>query len=359
MNKQGYILFMTMAMLALGTAVVTQIFYLGNLYNSYIALTLERDRARQLALSGTEIAMAQLMTQDNTLVPAEDKAKEDKDKKPDPEKERAKHKKNMLKILLSVQQQWQKFVLTYEHDGIDAELNICIVCEDGKLNLNALYDFKNGKFTPAMGEKKPEALLTMLTEKAAPLLQQKNIMKPLSDFLHKQKRPLLTVTELLKKDEIGTLFKDRIFYEPAQVTTEEDQEKQPKPTLYLEDIFTVEGQSTMNPWLLSASIKTLLGFDSSKKFSAEQIADIVKKVELEEMQWETDWDTYLKPVYGKEYKALPKEVVPFLSSKFEPQQFSVVCYAKVGRVGQKLLAILEKSAVKQGEVIKVKKLYWL
>lgn len=358
MNKQGYILFMTMAMLALGTAVVTQIFYMGNLYNVYIAVTLERDRARQLALSGTEIAIAQLMSQDTILVPPEDKNKEDKEKKSNPEKEKEKHKKNMLKVLLTVQQQWQKFVLTHEHDGIDAELNICIVCEDGKINLNALYDFKNGKFTPAMGEKKPEALLALLTEKAAPLLQQKNIMKPLSEFLHKQRRPLLTITELLKKEELK-LFKDQIFYEPLSEKTTEDPEKQPKPMLYLEDIFTVEGSSFINPWLLSASMKMLLGLDYSKKFSSDQIADIVKKVELEDVNWQTEWDTYLKPVYGKEYKTLPKEIVPFLSSKFEPQQFSVVCYAKVGRVGQKLLAILEKSAVKQGEVIKVKKLYWL
>ena len=67
----------------------------------------------------------------------------------------------------------------------------------------------------------------------------------------------------------------------------------------------------------------------------------------------------VKDIYGKEFKALPKEIIPYLSTKFEPRAFSVVCYAKVGRIEQRLLAILKRTAAEKGDRITVKKIYWL
>lgn len=360
MNKKGFILFMTMGFLALGTAVVTQIFYLGNLYNSYISVTLDRERARQLALSGAEIAISQLMLQDRTLVPVEEKKEGEQQKKND-DALKKKHKTDMLKVLLSVQQRWQTFPLTYENDGIDAELKICITAEQGKFDINKWYNFEKGSFAALPGMQ-TEQFVKMLTERLAPFVKDKNLFEPFKEFLHKQKRPFITPTEFLK-DKAFWIFKDRLFYMPLDTAAQQSNQNTGAPalksSLYLTDLLSVWGDKTIDPWTLSPSVKTVLGLDPHARFTSEQVADVIKKVDLSKINWQNDWDTYLKPLYQKEYKALPKELLPFLSSKFEPRVFSVLCYAKVGRVGQKLLAILEKSTVKKGEVITVKKLYWL
>ena len=66
----------------------------------------------------------------------------------------------------------------------------------------------------------------------------------------------------------------------------------------------------------------------------------------------------LETIYGGKNSALPIEFLNTLDPKFEPRLFSVLCYAKVGRVGQKLLALVEKAPMKDGETIKMIKLYW-
>lgn len=42
--------------------------------------------------------------------------------------------------------QWQTFKLKEGVEGIDATIRICLSCEEGKINLNNIYDFKEKKF---------------------------------------------------------------------------------------------------------------------------------------------------------------------------------------------------------------------
>lgn len=358
MKKQGYILFLTMMMLAAGTAIITQVFYVGNLYNSYISLTLDRERAQQLALSGASIAMSQLVLQDKKLIPEKEKKSEPEDSKKDPNKDREQQQKDFFKLILTVQNKWQNFTLTHEADGIDADLKICISCESGKIDINRMYEFKIGKFVGDFPNMKPEPMLKLIGERLAPLLQEKNITEPLFEFLKSQKRPLLTVTEFLKSKQLS-VFKNHVFYVPSDVNNVKSDSLDVKPQVYLADLFTVNGTGKIDPWTMSSSLRAVLGLNPDVAMSTDVVSDIIKKISLSKINWETDWDKYLKPIYGKEYKALPKEILPFLSSKFEPRMFSVLCYAKVGRVTQKLLAVLEKVAVKDGERVRIIKIYWI
>jgi len=75
--------------------------------------------------------------------------------------------------------------------------------------------------------------------------------------------------------------------------------------------------------------------------------------------WHTDWNTYLVPLYEKDYASLPKELSALLVAKFEPRVFSVLCYGTVGKIEQKLLAIIARTFDERGEVFEIKKLYWL
>lgn len=362
MVKKGYILFFTMMMLAMGTALITQIFYTGNLYNSYVSITLDRERARQLALGGVSVAMSQLMLLDKKLSPPKNKDKQDEKEKKSSDKSRGDNQKKLLEILLQVQNRWQTFILKHETDGIDAELKICISCENGKIDCNKLYNYEIHKFLSPRGQNTKE-FYKLLGEKLSPLLRGKNITESLTSFIDTQKRPMLTVTELLKDKKIAPLFDNRVFYSPPEKIqsgkNDESDTKGSPPQVYLTDLFTVNGEGFISMWSISPSLQKAFGLYSEKQMSSERAKEIIKKVDPSQIKNIDELSRALEIIYGGKNNALPKEFISYLNSKFEPRLFSVLCYAKVGRVGQKLLALVEKAPMKDGEIIKMIKVNWI
>ncbi len=369
MKKQpGYIILLTLMILSISTIIVTQIFLQARLYNTFIPLSLEKERARQLAFSGVSVAIAQLSLQDTHFEKSSEKKGGVSEEKADPKKEAAEHAKALLKTLLTVQGRWQTFILKHENDGIDAQLSICITCENGKLNVNQLYDFEKHEFKK-IAHASPEELFKQMGEPSKPLANNKNMFEPIQEFLKKQKDPLVDVTQLLRGKALED-FKEHLFYVPVQgLTVDEGESKRIKeqerpPRLFLADIFTVSTDSyRIIPWVLSPSLQLLLkikprAIANEKEFEKE-LEELVEKVTIDSVSWQKDWDTYLKPIYKIDFQSLPKELVPFLSTKFEPRQFSVLCYGKVGRVTQKLLVLLERVAADKGESFLIKKIYWL
>ena len=358
MVKHGYILLFTMIMLAMGTAIITQVFYTGNLYNSYVSVVLDKERARQLAISGVSVAMSQLMLLDRKLSPP--KEKEKKEEKPDKNKKRTENQKKLLEVILQVQNRWQTFILNQEVDGIDAELKICISCESGKIDCNKLYNLEVKKFIASNG-RSTEPLFKLVGEKLTPFLRSKNITDSVMSFIKTQKRPMLTPTEFLKDKKLATVFDNYVFYIPS-----ESEMKNKKTPVYLADIFTVHGESRLSMWSLSSSLQKTFGLYSEKKMTSDRAKEIVKKLIPTKMDnIPKEIDTFEKIshafelIYGGKNNAFPKELLEFLDPKFEPRLFSVLCYAKVGRVGQKLLAIIEKAPMKDGEMIKMIETYWI
>ena len=140
--------------------------------------------------------------------------------------------------------------------------------------------------------------------------------------------------------------------------------KEVKPKIYVADLFTADTDSyNINPWLLSSSLQILFKTKSrqvmNEKEFQKEVEELVAKVSLDAINWDTQWDAYLKSWYGIDFQSIPKEVKPFLSTKFEPRLFSVLCYGKVGRVTEKLLVVLERDAIEEGEALSIKKMYWL
>ncbi len=357
MVKKGYILFFTMIMLAMGAALITQIFYMGNLYNSYVSITLDRERARQLALGGVSVAMSQLMLLDKKLSPPKEE-KKDGEKGEEPTREE--NKKKLLEIMLQVQNKWQTFILKHETDGIDAELKVCISCENGKIDCNKFYNYEIHKFISPQG-KDTEKFYKVLGEKLAPLLKDKNIAEEVTSFISTQKRPLLTPTEFLKNKKLTQTFDNRIFYTPSELSQEENVDEAAKPhqQVYLTDLFTVHGESLISLWSISPSLQKAFGLYSDRKMTPSLAKEILKQVNVAEIKGPEDLSKALQIIYGGKNSALPIEFLNSLGPKFEPRLFSVLCYAKVGRVGQKLLALLEKAPMKDGEIIKMIKVYWI
>ena len=128
----------------------------------------------------------------------------------------------MLRTVLSVQGRWQTFILKHDVDGIDAQLSVCITCEDGKLNVNSFYDFEKHEFKK-IAQASPEELFKQLGEASKPFTGNKNMFEPIQDFLKKQQDPLVDVTQLLQGKALEE-FKEHLFYIPSKelLATEQD-----------------------------------------------------------------------------------------------------------------------------------------
>src|SRR5579859_3407887 len=135
-NKPGYILVLTLMILAIAIVITTQLFNQGTVHSVYANTVVEREKAKQLALGGIQVAMSVLTPKESS------EQKTDETAQAEPKDE----KRSQLKKLLPALNRWLTFDLKEDIDGIDGQLKICISCEQGKLNLNTIYDFKKKKF---------------------------------------------------------------------------------------------------------------------------------------------------------------------------------------------------------------------
>lgn len=359
-KNDGFILILTLLIVAGATAIVTYIFNRGSVQIPFVHTMINRHKAQLLALSGIEVACAQLSFR------PEKKESEPVQKngvaqpqKTDPKLVAA---KALLATLLPTLNRWQTFTLTEAADGIDATLELCIMCEEGKINLNQIFDFATEKFK---NEGKPsgdwKALFQLIAKKIETISGVQNIAQSVVTYFKKrEKQKLDDVTELLLIKEFAP-FKNNIYYQPPA-----SDEKNKKKVLYLTDIFTTHSsESTLQPWFFSDALCTLLEIkgvqtkDAERKKNSEQWA---KNLKLN-ADWKKDWTTALKPIYEKELQSLPKGIDSVLSTYFDPKIFSVRVHATVGQVTQHLFAIIERTSRSQnGELVydgEIKKIYWL
>ena len=130
---------------------------------------------------------------------------------------------------------WQTVKLDFAKDGIDGEIKICIMSEDGKINLNELYDFQKHAFVGS--GKEQEELKKTLQEIFGNIKKAsgtEGLFESLETFLKERDDKLRDITELLTIKAFAN-FKNDIFYTPDHQSST-GKEKKP---LYLTDIFTL------------------------------------------------------------------------------------------------------------------------
>jgi len=351
----------TLIMISLLTMLVT---YMANRtipYVSYTSTLIDREKAKLLALGGIQMGLSRLAWA------AADEKKEKSNTKTGKKEQPEEKDKRFLQTILPYLNRCHKFSLTKEKDGINGEIHLIISCENGKLNINEIYDFDKHVFVGKGSkngqdyEKIMEAFFKDLEKKGG----GKELFKSFSRFLKNRKYKLNDVTELLEIKAFEH-FKNRIFYEPPSHREEKKSEEQKKPIFYLTDIFTVwSGRKDIQPWLLSDSMCGLLNLDTAKTDDIEKRTKKIKK-SLEQFTikttWENDWNKKLTSVYGKNFNIVPKFIKPILATRFGPTVFSVLSYGKVGEVTQRFLAIVEKGKPSQEQDgranVTIRKLYW-
>lgn len=334
-KKSGYILTLTLLLIFLSMFLVVYIANKGSIFVPYANIAIEQKQSYVLAQGGVALAVSQIVS------PKVAKKEQEKGKKPTQED----RIKDMLTIVLPSLNQWQEVNLKEEIDGIDGKIRFCIMSEDGKIDLNAFYDFEKGQF---IDTDKTQNMFKELFEKIK-AINGSDLLGAFEKMFKDRKFRFNDPTELLTKEFAS--FKDHIFYEPSEGKDRK---------IYLTDLFTVwTGKRSLNPWLLSDSMSVIFGLTSKDVAERKKmVAQWLKPFKLN-AQWQSEWDKLLKPLYGKEFNSIPKSLQPLLNSTFEANLFSVLSYATVGRVTTRLLAIVECPKSGQSTDITLKKVYWL
>jgi len=355
MKKRGYILPLSLMIISIIVIATTYLFDLSLSHNMLMHTLQEREQAKTLAMGGLQLAMSQLTVfekkEESSQPPGQPMsgvalAKTEGQKKKSKEQQ-------LFEQILPIINRWQTFELTQALEGIDATVRICICAEEGKINLANLH-------TLAKGSKEAVTKLKELYEpifKSSDLFKAKeNLANALIDSLSKRKEPFDDVTQLVLLPEFANI---PFFYEPPEPGSTQ------KRTIYLMDLFTLETESAqLEPWLLSDSVCAVLGLNRVQPDDLEkrkqEIKPIVEKFSPT-IKWDKQqWDTLLKPIYGKDFASLPKGIGALFTAKFEPKIFSVISYGKVGNTVQRIYAILARSSGPQGVYTYViRKLYWL
>jgi len=358
-HNSGFILPLTLSIIGLSIALVTYMANNGRVFAPAAKTMIEREKTRMLARSGIEIAMSQLAIPDKKTAQKAD-AKDKKESKNDKEEKQ----ETIFSFVLPRLNTWQRFKLVTAVDGLQGEIGICLMSEEGKLNLNELFDPATGNLIESL-KKNPAAEKCMqeLFDRIDKTSGGKDLYKTFIAFLKNRKSRLDDVTELLMIKEFE-IFKERIFFDPP----EEGASKEGKKQAYLTDLFTIwSGKKTLQPWLLSPAMCDVLKVVPGKNGSLEEKRKIITEVLKtlpDSLSWPEGWNKYLKLWYEKDFSTLPKGIDVFLDTKFEPSVFSVLCYGKIGKTTQKIFAILERVKApsekdKEKVNVTIKKLYWL
>jgi hypothetical protein len=344
-NTSGFVMVLTLMIIAIGVIVVNQFSYRGSLHLRFNQIQIDQEKATLLAWSAVQIAICQLHIEKEDGI--NKKSTEKTEKKEDPYAVFAKR-------IFPVLNQFQTFNLKENIDGITGTIKLCITSEDGKLNLNQLYNFENHSFAiPEIPKATSDKVFTYIFDQI-----KKESRVPLftgfENFLKERSFECNDATELLIIPEFNTMFSKNVIYTPTQST----QDGTKKRIFYLCDMFTTWSEKpTLDPFLLSPAIQTILGL----QFDNSGLNELLKDFTRDPQPLQQLWDTKLKKLYGKEFKALPKEITDLFSTKFEPSTFSVLCYATVGNVTQRLYVILRRTQSYEmlRDEFDIVKVYWL
>ncbi len=355
-KQQGYIMVLTLMIIGISVILVTQLFNRARVHRAFVHTITTQEQARTVALSGIAIAQDLLFVAPKKQKPLRQAQGERGDKQQKQQK-KSNPEKEFLQKLLTFLNRWQIFELQKKQDGIKATLSLYISCEDGKINLNQIYDFEKKKF---FGEGQPQGdykkIMTELLQKIPPSSPQ--LFRSLGTYLNQRGFKINDTTELLNNNEWAAKFADEVFtkFVPKGVRNE-------KPAIYLTDLFTIFTPSkTVNPWVVSNSLSTLLEFRSLAQLESPERKEIIKNGTKEftsTANWKTDWNKTVQKIYQKNFNSLPKSLHSMWSTEFELTTFSVIVRATVGSLSQSIFAILTKQKTDTRVSYEIEKIYWI
>jgi len=342
MNKKnpGFVLILAVLITAVMTIAVTTLINRALVFGRITSTLQKREQARLLALSGIQIALAQL------AATSEQKNSDTKKTSPpgqSPPPEPIKSVPGLLKII----NRWQQFNFTQESDNLDGSCQLYIASEQGKININALYDFKKKQFIK-QGSFDGLKLCQFIGGRLSSFMTSNKFVEALKSALKEHTEPLQDITQLLTQTQFAA-FKNNIFLEPNS-------------NMALLDLFTAGTHTLVQPWFLSRSLCSVIEIPCIGELDIKKIENFLKTLQPKDMTpWSERWNTTVAPVYGKQWSALSPDVQILFNQKLETDAFSIISYGTFGGIVEKIYAIVYKqqgSRDKPGAYC-IKKLYWI
>jgi hypothetical protein len=335
-NKTGYVLIITMLILAASTAIVSSLIYRASSAVPFGRFAISQTRAECLARSG--IAVAQALLSVNPEKKDTKKADDQKNAKKNPTDAELKKLFNQFLPFLN---QWSTFVLKESVDGVDGIIELYLACEDGKINLNTAYDFDKKTF---INEKKGDAkstsmkdLIQLSCQKIEKQIKMTGLFEALEKFFKKLDGPLDDITQLLLIPEIQKIKND--IY-PYLVENKKD------TRMLLSDLFTVYGSNKkLQPWVFSSSINLFVDLKKpvtpTEQEQVKMIQGWLKNYKKNVTDWKKEWGSTFKQMYSKELQSLPKGIDLHFDTSCVPHLFSVISIGKIDEISFSILAIIE------------------
>lgn len=352
-SNRGFVLVTTLMILSLAMVLIAFLINRSTVFFPLVQTCIDREKAKELALGGLQLASSQIAYAD--VIEEKESGNKNNEKKATDNNNALAQSKQLLKTLIPILNKWQTIKLDTTKDGIDGEIRICITSEDGKININELYDFQKHEFIKGKEQEEFKKLLQELFGKLKKSSDSEDPLMSVEAFLKERTDSLRDVSELISAKAFAG-FKNNIFFNPDQ----QNSQSKDKKTLYLSDIFTIWSRKrTIDPWLMSYSIRSML-----------ELAELSKGPYVEAIKnfkgtynWPTDWNNIFSKLYKKDFNNLPKGMQHLLNVNFGPETFSVLSYGTVGQVTHRLYAIIERDTInripKEPAKISIRKLYWV
>lgn len=341
-TKRGYILFLLFTILSVCSVLISLYFSQVVIYRQLMHILITKEKTNRLALSGINLTQALITPKTNQN---DEKNSTNKTAKLSPEQ-------TLLSQLFGYWNKQISYTLSLKTDGFDGNILLSIQSEQGKLNLNSLFDFEKKQF---ISEGKPDdrkKLCTWLFEKIANLTKKPSLFPAFEKYLMSRTTAFNDVTELMEIKEFSDIFYTNLFItfdEQKQNQAADQTPKEPSNNIFLTDIFTVcTEQDTINPWLFSYSWCKILDLKPKKILNDEEKQKIFSTLSKNQ-NWELDWNKCVKDLYQKDYKDLASEIKSILTTQFEANIFSLLLTGNIGETNSTIFTIV-KSVVKDNLV---------
>lgn len=342
-KKDGYILFLLFSILSVCAILMSIYFSRTMIYRQLMQQLTQQQHAQLLNFSSMALAKTLILPEQKQ----DDAAQQTPKAKANPADNN--NVKNFIKIFPYFNKE-KKHELKQTPDNFTATLSLSIQSEQGKLNLNSLYDFKNKKFInegkkaspgnqpnngklPDTGQQPDTKVFCVwLFNQIAAITGKPNLFQSFEQHLKTRVNDFNDVTELLIIPEFAEQFKDCLFFDP----TDKNNKK-----IFLTDIFTVTTeQESLHPLLFTHSWCVLLGLQPKQNMSNDEIQKIILALQ-EQSSWETMWPKSLELFYQKGYKDLAQEIKWILTTRYEANIFSLLLKTKIGETKSAIFTIVK------------------
>ncbi|MBP6892750.1 hypothetical protein KBB68_04200, partial [Candidatus Babeliales bacterium] len=335
--KRGYILFLMFTVLSVCSVLISLYFSQVVVYRQLMHVLITKEKTNRLALSAVSLAQG-------LITPKEEKEEEKQTTVPAASAKETKLSEDQ-KLLIQLFDCWNKelvYPLSSKSDGLDAKIFLNVQSEQGKLNLNSLYDFKKKKFLFEGTPKDRKKICSWIFEKIATISKKPTLFPAFEKYLAKRDFDINDVTELLSIKDFADVFEENLFIEFEEISEQKTTDQAPtngSTKIFLTDLFTVSTeQDTINPWLFSPSWIKILDLKPKQKLTIEEKKKIFSQVQ-KTANWESDWNKNLKDFYQKEYKDIPQEIKTILTTEFEANIFSLLLKVNIGETNSTIFTI--------------------